>query len=586
MDYNLNQRISSSQQIDIDKKMIGILSVFAGLGICLIITIIIASSTLSALRGYGTMQTHWTGARKDASYQLINFIETQNPYYYTQFNSSLQFINIASDVLNELLKEQTDNQFVRNNLLKIHTTPEDVESMITAFERFHSFGDFSESVRIWNESDQVIDSMETILSDVQHQISSELFTNEVQAEKVQEVQQYERELTQYQFQLANTLASGTRLLTNIIIWGSVSLGILMLFIGGFLSFRFVKGVKNWQLTVKKSEQRFRSLFEQSPHAVFSLDKNANLLKANKEFEIITGFTFEDLQGKSIEGFFDPSQINGIQKSFNQSIQGIPQTFETSGIRKNRDRIHVEVTHVPIYVEGDVIGVFGIMHDITERKEAENKINEQLEEKNHLLSEVHDRVKNNLALMSSLIQLEHEFNDVLDDKYMESTVSRIHSMALVHEKLYHNHTFSSIRMDEYVAELSESIRTKSDFNSANFNLHLKTKPVTLSMRQAIPLGLILNELLVNTYKYAFLGRQKGSVQVDLQKIGSKIMLRVSDDGVGLPENFTIENQKSMGMKLITILCKQLNAILEFDTTCGTTFSIRFMANHVKGKGTAK
>lgn len=580
MDYKLDND-ANTQQIDIDKKMIGILAVFAGLGTCLIITIIIASSTLSALRAYGTMQTHWTGARKEASYQLVNFIETKDPHYRSKFDSSLQFINTASSVLNELVREDTEKQFVRDNLLEIYTAPEDVDIMITAFERFHDFGDFSESVQIWSESEKIINNMKKLQADVEDLISSGQLTNEEQQEKVQQVQEYELQLTQYQFQLANTLASGTRLLTGIIIWGSVSLGVLMLLIGGFLSVRFVKGVKNWERTIKKSEERFRSLFEQSPHAVFSLDKNGNLLKANKEFEMITGYSFEEMEGLSVEPFFDPSQIENVQKSFTESVQGVPKTFETSGIRKKGKRIHIEVTHVPIYVEGEVTGVYGIMHDITERKQAEKKITEQLEEKNHLLSEVHDRVKNNLALMSSLIQLEHEFSDLQDDSYMESTVSRIHSMALVHEQLYHNHTFSSIRMDKYVTELSKSIQNKSNFNSGNFNIELNTKPVTLSMRQAIPIGLILNELLVNTFKYAFVGREKGNVEIELHQAGTKISLKVSDDGVGLPEDFKIEDQTTMGMKLITILCKQLNASLEFDTSNGTTFTIHFMTNNMNG-----
>lgn len=566
---------STSRRLHIDRKMAGILSVFAALGVCLVISIVIATDTLSALRAYATLQAHWTEARKEATFQLVHYLETQDQPYLARLDSALHLIHSATRVRNELLEPDTDRSFVRQHLLETHAVPADVDIMITAFERFHSLPDFDEAISQWIESDRLVSEMEALASDTREFMASGSVTSAIQQQRVAEVLSLDRELTLVQYKLAAALASGTRLLNTIILWVSSSLGCILLLTGGFLSFRFLKSIKTSHRAIEISEQRFRSLFEQNPNAVYSFTKDGRLMQGNEVLENMVGYSLEELKERTFDRLIKESELEKFNKHFLKALQGIPQTYETIGIHKNGEQIYVEITNLPIYVDDEIIGVYGVARDISVRKEAERKIREQLREKTHLLTEVHDRVKNNLALISSLIQLQREKLGSKDiRKYLDSTVSRIHSMAMVHERLYHTDTFSSIRMDEYVNELSETVRNLSNMDSQNYKLVINTEPVTLSINKAIPTGLLLNELLVNAFTFAFVGQNQGTVSVSLSQESDKIVLVVADDGVGFPDNFDLDAPRTLGMKLVDVLTRQLKATWDLQKERGTTHTIRF------------
>lgn len=574
MNPNLEKSITRSQELHVDRKMIGILSIFALLGICLVITIVLATNTLSALRAYASMQTHWTEARKESTFQLINYFETSDPRYLARFDSAVGFIENATIIRQELQNPELHSDQIHSLLLEIHTAPGDVKKMIRTYQWFHNFGDFERAISLWAQSDQLIYDMADLLAQRQDEIAAGTLGDEERNRLIEQVMTIDGELTENQFGIAASLAAGTKLLNTIIIWISSSLGLILLLIGGILSFRFLKNVQKWQLAIEMNEQKFRSLFEQNPNAIFSLAKDGEFVTGNRALEKMIGYPPEKLTRTNFDNLFSRSDREEMKQHFVKVSQGESQTFETTGTRKTGEKINMEITKVPIYVEGEIEGVFGIIHDITERKRAEYKIQEQLEEKTHLLAEVHDRVKNNLALMSGLIELEREFNDIKNPKYLENTISRIQSMAMVHERLYHTETFSSIQMDKYVEELSKSIKNKSHFKTDNYKLHLQTNPVALSIKQAIPAGLILNELLMNAFNYAFGDREEGNVYVELTQYGKNVILSVADDGTGLPDKIDLENPTTMGLKLVVLLSKQLDASLELENKKGTRFSIQF------------
>lgn len=557
--------------------MIGILSIFAVLGICLVISIILATNTLSALRAYGSLQTHWTEARKEATFQLVNYVRTGEPRHVTRFDNALELIRNARDARIELLNADTDKEKVRKNLLETHTVPGDVDKMIRTFERFHDFQDFRKTVTGWINSDSMITDMEEIAGQIQSAVVSGPLTEAQKQEQIRRITSLDRELTGEQYRLAVSLASGTDLLNRIILWVSSSLGLILLLTGSVLSFRFLKSIKNWRQIIELSEQKYRSLFEQNPNAVYSLTRDGRFVTGNKGLEKLIGYSFDKLKGKTFDHLVEHSELKKVRRNFEKAAEGTPVAYETIGIRENGEQIYTDVTNIPIYVDGEIIGVFGIAQDITGRKKAERQVKEQLEEKTHLLTEVHDRVKNNLALITSLIQLQKDMADIDGaEKYLDSTISRIQSMAMVHERLYHSGTFSRIRMDEYVKELSETIRSSPEYDTDRFQLDINTEPVTLNIKKAVPTGILLNELLHNAFSYAFEGLDNGRVGLELSQVGNEIILKVSDDGVGLPDHVDPETADTMGMQLINVLSKQLQGSLKVasENGTGTSYIIRF------------
>ncbi|MBO6584798.1 MAG: PAS domain S-box protein [Gracilimonas sp.] len=574
MDTNRSFAKSSFRRLHIDRKMMGILVVFTVLGIFLTISVIVATNTLSGLRGYSTFQVNWTEARKDAAFHLLNYINTGDDVYLVGFKDAMQLIDNASNIRSELKAEDTDTAYLRKLFIECHTVPDDIDNMIRTYQWFHSFGDFQIAIQEWIDSDGTMREMEELANEAQMLVNTNSLTLERQQELTNQVLALDQRLRGSKLRLAAALSSGTQLLNFIMLWIAVSLGLILLITGGMLSFRFLKSIKNWEREIEINEQKYRSLYEQNPNAVFSLSRDGLLISANQVFEKAVGMRAEVLRGSTIDRFVEKSDIKKLQFHFHRTLEGTPQHYETAVVLKKSAPMHVEVTNLPMVVDGEIIGVYGIARDITYRKEAELKIKEQLEEKTHLIAEVHDRVKNNLALVSSLIQLQQNLSkQPSSGSFFDNTISRIHSMAMVHERLYQNETFSSIRMDEYVNELLETIQRKYSSPSANVELITQTNPVTLSIKQSIPTGLLLNELLVNAFKHG-ITEDKGKIEVYLSQEDDEVVIKVSDTGPGLCEDFDLKQAKTLGMTLISVLLRQLDADYQLSNEEGTTFTIRF------------
>ncbi|WP_409029215.1 sensor histidine kinase [Gracilimonas sediminicola] len=579
MDTNRSFAKSSFRRLHIDRKMMGILVVFTVLGIFLTISVIVATNTLSGLRGYSTFQVNWTEARKDAAFHLLNYINTGDDVYLVGFKDAMQLIDNASNIRSELKAEDTDTAYLRKLFIECHTVPDDIDNMIRTYQWFHSFGDFQIAIQEWIDSDGTMREMEELANEAQMLVNTNSLTLERQQELTNQVLALDQRLRGSKLRLAAALSSGTQLLNFIMLWIAVSLGLILLITGGMLSFRFLKSIKNWEREIEINEQKYRSLYEQNPNAVFSLSRDGLLISANQVFEKAVGMRAEVLRGSTIDRFVEKSDIKKLQFHFHRTLEGTPQHYETAVVLKKSAPMHVEVTNLPMVVDGEIIGVYGIARDITYRKEAELKIKEQLEEKTHLIAEVHDRVKNNLALVSSLIQLQQNLSkQPSSGSFFDNTISRIHSMAMVHERLYQNETFSSIRMDEYVNELLETIQRKYSSPSANVELITQTNPVTLSIKQSIPTGLLLNELLVNAFKHG-ITEDKGKIEVYLSQEDDEVVIKVSDTGPGLCEDFDLKQAKTLGMTLISVLLRQLDADYQLSNEEGTTFTIRFNGKDV-------
>jgi two-component sensor histidine kinase len=211
------------------------------------------------------------------------------------------------------------------------------------------------------------------------------------------------------------------------------------------------------------------------------------------------------------------------------------------------------------------------------KEQQDLIEQQLQEKEVLLKEIHHRVKNNLQLVSSLLQLQSsKFTDPEVLKALEEGQGRVQSMAMIHQMLYENEDLTDIDLDEYFENLWKSIRMS--FGELSHHVEIKSTQSNLSVNidTAVPLGLIGIELLYNCFKYAFQGKEKGVIAYQFEQIEDKsYCLTVSDDGHGLPEDFKLIKKKSLGTRLVEMLSRQLDGKVEYlSTGDGTTVKVFF------------
>ncbi|HEY9608012.1 PAS domain S-box protein [Allocoleopsis sp.] len=219
---------------------------------------------------------------------------------------------------------------------------------------------------------------------------------------------------------------------------------------------------------------------------------------------------------------------------------------------------------------------GIDLDITERKQAETQIKESLREKEVLLQEIHHRVKNNLQVISSLLDLQSQYIDdsAMLEAFRESH-NRIRSMALIHEQLYQSKDCAKINFSEYITSLTNDLFRAYGVHPGQITLELEIEEVTLNINTAIPCGLIISELVSNALKHAFPQGRAGIIKVALYSdADNQLTLQVTDNGIGFPEDSEFRTVKSLGLQLVSVLANQLEGTLELDRRLGTQFKITF------------
>ncbi|MFY0605849.1 MAG: ATP-binding protein [Cyclobacteriaceae bacterium] len=247
-----------------------------------------------------------------------------------------------------------------------------------------------------------------------------------------------------------------------------------------------------------------------------------------------------------------------------------------------------------YVIVFLIFIYGLLHWNSRRLKKENirleeiidertseiitqkeTIEKSLAERESLLKEIHHRVKNNLQIIASLLYLQSgKFEDEDFKKVLEEGQGRVRSMALIHQKLYENDDLKSIPFDEYLNELVGEIR--ASFGMGEVQLHIDATEIYFDVDTAVPLGLIVNEIATNAFKYAFDAESGGSFSIHLAKKGDEFQLMIKDDGKGIPDEIDIRKTKSLGLRLVRMLSQQLEGEFEIGSDNGTRFSLKFAA----------
>jgi PAS domain S-box-containing protein len=235
--------------------------------------------------------------------------------------------------------------------------------------------------------------------------------------------------------------------------------------------------------------------------------------------------------------------------------------------------YITAKKLPLYDQNLLIFT---VQDVTEQLKAEEFLKNSLVEKEILLREVHHRVKNNLQTISSLLDLQAE--SISEQKILEafrSSQSRIKSMALIHERLYKAEDLSKIKAEEYIEKLIDYLEDTYTSPSWDIEITIDIKDLFLNLDVAIPCGLIINELVSNSIKYAFPDNRKGRINISLRADESKnLILTISDNGTGIPLEMLIQDSQTLGLQLVKLLVKQLNGKMEIDGANGTTIKIIF------------
>ncbi len=330
------------------------------------------------------------------------------------------------------------------------------------------------------------------------------------------------------------------------------------------------------------EKRFvDAIIDGLPGTFFMLDENLNLVRANKNLAQDLGYSVEELLDKRILDYYSEESKNLLNKKLKEIYKHGKVNLESNPIAKDGQKLSRNVNAVLFEREGETF-IIGTGQDISDLKKRERELRASIQEKEVLLQEIHHRVKNNLAVISGLLELQvYEYSDPTYVRLIQESQMRIQTMAMIHEKLYQSESLSRIFIHEYIDDLIDQIRSSITIGNTEISVSTEIEEVELNINQAIPFALALNEIISNSLEHAFNGKEKGKVMVKLEEREGVIYSTIKDDGIGFSSMDDMSSLNSLGMTLIKSLLQQIGAEWTSSGKDGVSYQIKFKKDMDKG-----
>ncbi len=323
---------------------------------------------------------------------------------------------------------------------------------------------------------------------------------------------------------------------------------------------------------RESEDKYKLLFDSANDVIFILDEKARILSVNPLAVERLGYTHEEFMSMTINQVDSPEEGLNVPERLSRLAEHDRFTFETVHQCKAGLLIPTEASARRIIWDGQP-AIMSICRDITFRKQAEEQLKASLREKEILLKEIQHRVKNNLLTISGVLalQLEQIKDDQSKDAFITS-INRVNAMTKIHTRLYKSEDYSLINFEGYIKEIVGVLSRSYEFPPENMIINVKD--IFIDIDTAIPTGLILNELVSNAMKHAFPDGRKGEITITMSSEDSRIILTVSDNGIGFPPEIDFKSTESVGLSLLGRLVEQINGTLELIKDKGARFIITF------------
>ena len=342
--------------------------------------------------------------------------------------------------------------------------------------------------------------------------------------------------------------------------------------------------------LRASEEKYRSIFENSLVGIYQSTPGGSLIAVNSALAKIFGYgspsemvaTVTDLARQHYVNPEDRDKFKGLMRT-----QGFVENLEFEIRRPDGSHVWLVIHGKAVRAsDGTILYYEGMMQDITERKRAEEILRTLLEEKTALLKEIHHRVKNNLQIVDSILNL--QIRRIANSTVIETlrdTQGRIRSMALLHETLYREDNVARVNCATYLSHLCAHLSRSFGDRTERIRLEARVESVELGLDDTIPCGLIVNELVTNAFKHAFPGERAGQITVELRvEPDHCLTLAVVDDGVGLPPGFAADSTNTLGMQFVKGLVHQIHGMMDIKTGPGAVFRINFSSVNNRGPNT--
>jgi len=341
--------------------------------------------------------------------------------------------------------------------------------------------------------------------------------------------------------------------------------------------RTIEALKKSEHDLRTSELKIRTIFNTIPDLIWLKDTQGVYLACNAMFERFFGASEKEITGKRDQDFVDAELADFFRENDRKAVLAGTKTSNEEWITfaETGRQALMETVKTPLYDDkGSLVGVLGLSHEITERKETENRIQALLAEKEILLKEVHHRIKNNMNTIKGLLTLQlYATDDPVVSAALQDAENRIQSIMMLYDKLYCTDNYRELSVKTYLEPLASEV-IHSFPNAAAVTLDISIEDFILNVQTLTSVGIILNEILTNSMKYAFAGRTEGLIRIRLRTEGSVAHLTIEDDGPGIGEPDGTQKPAGFGMRLIYMIVEQIGAKITLQTSPGTRYTLDF------------
>jgi PAS domain S-box-containing protein len=328
--------------------------------------------------------------------------------------------------------------------------------------------------------------------------------------------------------------------------------------------------------LETSRTRYLDLYDLAPVGYFTISEKGLILEANLTAATLLVMDRGSLIKQPLTRFIPMEDQDTFYLYRKQLLDtGTPQTCELRMAKKDGMAFWAELIMTSVQ-DADGIPVCHVtMNDITERKRAEEKIKSSLLEKETMLKEIHHRVKNNLTVISSLLDLQSSYlQDEKAKEMLRNSMERVSTMAKIHTMLYQSADMSRIDFGGFIRDLVSRLQQSYGIAESPVDFHVDVDDISLTIETSIPCGLILNELVTNALKHAFPEGRGGAINIIMKAEGDQFILTVRDNGIGFPGSVDFHNPRSLGLELVSLLVRQVNGTIDLEVEGGTKFTIAF------------
>lgn len=341
--------------------------------------------------------------------------------------------------------------------------------------------------------------------------------------------------------------------------------------------------KEAEKRLRESEERFRLAMLGATDGMWDWNLQTDEVHYSPRWKSMLGYDEGELANHldTWKQVIHPDDLAPSLSSIQEFLEGCAAKYELEFRLRHKDGHYRNILSRATLVRGDdgeALRLVGTHVDITERKQAEQQIRRSLKEKEALLREVHHRVKNNMAVVSSLLSLQaNKIEDAAVRTLFDASRQRVKSMALVHEKLYQTDDLASINFEEYIRSIVAEIISLYRIDTNTITTEINVEDIALDLESAVPCGLIINELLTNAFKYAFPDNRSGALRIHFSTADDWHTLMIKDDGVGLAKGFDYQKASTLGLQIANVLAGQLRGTLQIRSDQGTEALLRFKPN---------